>query len=251
MSQARNDIFIPAIENALAKENLADFDALWNIARDWIEPHNERRNGWSGVSRLQLSDQSLPTLFMKRQENHNTRTLAHPIDGVPTYLRELKSIQLFNKHGIPTLTPVYYGERVEDGKHQAILISLALDGFQDMFELNREGDEQRTQSALRELGKVTWKMHDKGIAHYCLYPNHVFVRFNDDQPEVCLIDLEKVRREPFGNHRRLKDLDCYLRHSKEFSEESRQCFVDAYMSIGHVPGEAKLRQQLEKRIRIL
>ena len=33
---------------------------------------------------------------------------------------------------------------------------------------------------------------------------------------------------------RLKDLDCYLRHSKSFTPEARQHFVDSYMATGKV-----------------
>lgn len=38
-------------------------------------------------------------------------------------------------------------------------------------------------------------MHSQGLAHYCLYPNHVFVRFINGWPKIRIIDLEKVRRD--------------------------------------------------------
>ncbi|CAM3663055.1 lipopolysaccharide kinase InaA family protein [Parendozoicomonas haliclonae] len=237
------------IESALKAHQLDSFDALWNSEENWIEEPNKRRNGWSGVSRLELPDSSAPRLFMKRQENHNTRTAIHPIHGVPTYRRELNSIQLFKKHNIPTLTPVYYGERIKDGNHQAILITLALDDYQDMFALQATGDKQKILAAKKKLAEEVWQMHRQGLAHYCLYPNHVFVRFENNEPEIILIDLEKVRRDPLKKRMRFKDLECYLRHSIDFTQDERQHFIDSYMAAGPVRSERELRRRLQKRIR--
>ncbi len=249
-SQSKSDRFFDDnIKTSLAHQNLTDFDRLWNSARNWVETPNRRRNGWSGVSRLEMEGSGLPALFMKRQENHNTRTLLHPFRGIPTYRRELNSILLFQKHNIPTLTPVYYGERIQDGNHQAILITLALDDYQDMHAFNREGDDLRTRAAMGKLGKEIWHMHSKGLAHYCLYPNHVFVRFNNNAPEIRLIDLEKVRRDPLPRRMRYKDLECYLRHSDSFTKEACQHFIDSYMSAGLVAGEQQLRRRLAERER--
>ncbi|WP_281648076.1 lipopolysaccharide kinase InaA family protein [Parendozoicomonas sp. Alg238-R29] len=245
---SKNCFFDSSLKAELLKAGLVDFDAFWNLERDWIEPPNHRRKGWSGVSRLELPDTNIPPLFVKRQENHNTRTLLHPLSGVPTYLREVQSIVAFRKHNIPTLTPVYYGERIEDGNHQAILITQALDDYQDMWSLCRAGNEQKTLLALKELAEATWLMHSKGLAHYCLYPNHVFVRFHENKPEVRMIDLEKARRDPLKSRMRLKDLDCFLRHAGEFGQTARQFFVDSYMAAGPVAQEKTLRARLEKRI---
>ncbi len=243
-----NSFYDKEMKETLSNLGLTDFDSLWNMPKDWIEPPNKRRNGWSGVSRLETPNPNLPALFVKRQENHNTRTLIHPLNGVPTYKRELHGIETFRKRQIPTLKTVYYGERVHEGNHQAILITRALDGFEDMFSLHSRGDQHKTRIALKELANVIWDMHNKGMAHYCLYPNHVFVRFKGDQPEVRLIDLEKVRRDPLQQRMRLKDLDCYLRHSKAFSVEERQHFVDSYMAAGPVTKEQNLRKRLAHHI---
>lgn len=246
---ATNRFFDPSLKAALSKVGFSNFEAFWDLERDWVEPPNHRRKGWSGVSRLELSDFGIPPLFVKRQENHNTRTLRHPFAGEPTYQREANSIVLFRKHGIPTLTPVYYGERVdEDGNHQAVLVTLALDDYQDMWTLQRAGNEQKTQTALKALAKAIWLMHSKGLAHYCLYPSHVFVRLNGDEAEVSLIDLEKVRKDPLKGRMRLKDLDCFLRHAGTFSQESRQLFLDTYMTAGTVLQEQTLRDKLRHRI---
>ena len=38
----------------LAYNKLSDFDALWKLEAEWFEPPNQRRGGWSGVSRCEL-----------------------------------------------------------------------------------------------------------------------------------------------------------------------------------------------------
>ena len=242
--------FDHSVKAILRKRQLVNFESLWNSQADWIETPNQRRNGWSGVSRLDLQNNSDLALFVKRQENHNTRTAAHPFRGIPTYRRELNSILLFHKANIPTLKPVYYGERIEHGKHQAILMTKALDDYQDMFALQKTGSEQQIMQALEKLAQEVWHMHSQGLAHYCLYPNHVFVRFINGQPKIRIIDLEKVRRDLLKTRMRLKDLDCYLRHSKSFTPEARQHFVDSYMATGKVAREQMLRQRLHTRIHI-
>ena len=246
---AINRFFDPSLEAALKKAGYSDFAAFWNLERNWVEAPNHRRKGWSGVSRLEIPDSDLPPLFVKRQENHNTRTLMHPFNGEPTYKREANSIVEFRKHGIPTLTPVYYGEDIDqDGNHQAVLITVALDGYQDMWRLHRSGAVEKTQIALKALAQATWLMHSKGLAHYCLYPNHVFVRFDGDKPEICMIDLEKARKDPLKKRMRTKDLDCFLRHMGDFAQEDRQLFVDAYMATGPVPQEQAIREKVSRRV---
>ena len=232
------------IQQQMAHAGLESFESLWNIEQNWVEPINRRRQGWSGVTKLELP--GITPLFIKRQENHNTRTLLHPLRGVPTYQRELDSILLFQKHDIPTLTPIYYGERIIDGNYQAILITVALEGYHNLLEVNGQGDEQRTRQALTELARVTRDMHDHGFAHYCLYPTHVFARFHDQSVDVRLIDLEKVRRDPLQERMRLKDLFCFLRHASDFTGEARSLFINHYLSFEKNPRTAeKLRSKLE------
>jgi hypothetical protein len=79
-----------AAREQLTASHLADFEALWSVSTDWHEAPNERRGGWSGVSRHVLADGS--AIFLKRQENHLCRTLRHPIRGIPTFYREYRNI---------------------------------------------------------------------------------------------------------------------------------------------------------------
>ena len=85
----------------LSASQLADFEGLWSLSSDWHEAPNERRGGWSGVSRHVLNDGS--AIFLKRPENHLCRTLRHPWRGIPTFYREDLNILRLGAHQVGTV----------------------------------------------------------------------------------------------------------------------------------------------------
>ncbi len=71
----------------LELNELESFDSIWELDAAWFEEPNKRRGGWSGVSRISLKTEEGGSVgvFLKRQENHNTKTLAKPVNGEPTF----------------------------------------------------------------------------------------------------------------------------------------------------------------------
>lgn len=260
MSRITESFLNEAIARQFARQGLGDFSSLWNLRLDWFEPVNERRDGWSGVSHYVLPGIQPLQMFIKRQQNHNTRQLLHPVRGVPTFRREYRNIQLLQSHDIPTLTPLYFGERRIDNKDQAILITLALKGYSSLFDWYHNAalaqPEITIQWVLKNIARVIRRLHDQGFAHYCLYPKHIFVRTNDpttrtpdSDPElVRLIDLEKVRWHPVNHVRRFRDLDCFMRHAQGFALLHLHYLLDCYFSEGMVPGGRRLHQRLLETI---
>lgn len=59
----------------LQQHKLDSFDALWSLKLEAIDEPNEGRGGWSSVYRLDLGRQAY---YLKRQNNHLTRSLLHP-----------------------------------------------------------------------------------------------------------------------------------------------------------------------------
>lgn len=232
----------------LAHNGLSGFDALWKLEAQWHEAPNYRRGGWSGVARceLPLPEGGRRTLFLKRQENHGTFSLWHPLSGEPTFLREFRRIQHYRACGIPTLEPVYFAMRRSGGKHRAILATEELTGFASM--------EDRVQRWLREgapahpirlrylraVAALLRGMHDHGIQHNCFFPKHVFVRMGaDGQVEARVIDLEKSRWRPLRLFCSLRDLDTLNRYSPEWSLSDRLRFYKAYLQIDRLTPFAK------------
>jgi hypothetical protein len=227
----------------LAHNGLKGFDALWALEADWFEPPNERRGGWSGVVRLGLKrpDGTVEGVFLKRQENHLRRTLQHPLSGEPTFAGEMQNILRLQEAGVPTLEPLYYGQRQVDGRWRAILVTRELVGFKPLdwwmhqwreagWHLNRP----IRLAVIHEAARVVRRLHAGGLVHNSLHPKHLFVRVSkgdDGLPlaEVRLIDLEKMRRAFSPLRAARRDLDSLNRRCQPYSRSDRLRFLRAYL----------------------
>lgn len=238
----------------LAARGLDDFEALWALEIGWFEEPNQRRGGWSGVSRMEIDEGAKPGLFIKRQLNHTARTPTHPIKGILTFEREFANILLYRRFGIPTLTPVYFACREASGEagdeRRAILITEELGGFVPLEDvLRRAGGPgvARRKGYAQALARVAADMHRRRIQHNCFYPKHLFVREHADDSgvDVRVIDLEKTKR-PFSRRAaRLRDLDALNRHTPQCSRSDRLRFLLAYTGAARLsPGVKKLWREL-------
>ena len=251
-----------------ARQGLDDFESLWRLDIGWFEEPNQRRGGWSGVSRMpaeatgdashEAHGAPRPGLFIKRQLNHTARTWAHPVKGILTFQREFANLLLYRRHGIATLTPVYFAMREAEGQRRAILITEELSGFEPFEEvLRRWWRPDRPAMASRKayahaLAKLARDMHRQRIQHNCFYPKHVFVRAcaPDGDVEARVIDLEKTKRRLSRASARLRDLDTLNRHAGQCSRTDRLRFLLAYTGqSGASPEVKKLWRQLAARDR--
>lgn len=233
----------------LAHNGLTGFDAFWTLDAEWFEAPNRRRGGWSGVSRceLRLPEGGTVAIFLKRQENHGTASVLHPIRGVPTFLREFKRIMSYRKRDIPTLEPVYFGMRRVGKDERAVLVTEELAGFvslEDCVQAWRiDGAPSRSQrhSILKAVAELLKKMHLHGIRHGCFFPKHVFVRINPDESvEARVIDLEKSRRRPLKVLCAMRDLYSLSHYSSStWSHADRLWFFEQYLDIPRLTPFAK------------
>lgn len=206
---------------AILNENgLADFNALWDIEATWFEEPNQRRGGWSGVSKIKLvlpNDGGEVWVFLKRQQNHITKTICHPVRGIPTFQREFRNIQRFIKHDLPTAEPVYFGHRVHEGALQAILITRELEGYQSLnLKQFVSGSEFMAEcpAILMSLAMVMRKMHKHHLQHNSFYPKHVFIKKLDGVWDIRLIDLEKMKWRFFKRRATIRDLGTLYRRNE-------------------------------------
>lgn len=245
-------------ESILQFNQLGSFDALWDLKADWFEEPNERRGGWSGVSKLRLKtpEGGSVGVFLKRQENHNTKAWHSPIKGVPTFYREFKNIMRFIKHDIPTVEPVYFCYRFEQGNCQAILMSKELDGFEslDAEVYARQGalmkDRVQREHIMATVAKVVNKMHQHHYCHHCLYSKHIFLRSVNSQWEVKLIDLEKLRWKVCKKNATYRDLNTLPRRISGWGTKDRLKFLQFYMQEKKLSSDSKkLWTKIESRIK--
>lgn len=224
----------------LAHNGLANFDALWQLKADWFEPPNERRGGWSGVSRVELPlpEGGTQAVFLKRQENHKARLWSHPVRGAATFLREFRHIRHYRACDIPTLAPVYFAMHKVGKDERAILVTEEMTGFVSMEDRVRrwlkEGAPSRQvrQRYLSAVACLLREMHANYIQHNCFFPKHVFTRLNTDgSVEARVIDLEKSRWRPTKTLCAIRDLYTLNYHSQMWSRSERLWFFKSYLQI--------------------
>lgn len=249
-----NDYIAPEWQRTLELNGLRSFEDFWNLKADWFEAPNKRRGGWSGVARCELKrpDGTAARVFLKRQENHTTRTLAHPFAGIPTFVREFKSIMLYRRHGIPTLNPVYFAARRQDGGQRAVLITEELVGLRSLEDLAR-GWRALPKTARREIthavARLLRQIHSHRLSHNCFYPKHVFLRLEEGRVmETRIIDLEKTKWHPFGVDRKFRDMRRLNGRGFPWSRTERVHFFREYLQVEKLtPGAKEEWRRIAKR----
>lgn len=230
----------PDYRNCLEFNHLHHFDQLWNYRANWFEEPNNRRGGWSGVGRLELSSpgQNEVGLFLKRQEGHQRLTFRHPFRGEPTFSCEFNMMCYLREHGVPAPVPVFFGERIVEKRPQAILMTEELKGYRSLEEVTDELSRQGAPSLslkrgiLRAVADTVSKLHGARIQHRSLYPKHLFVRLiATGGAEVTVIDLEKSRVKLIPAIRSVYDLATLNRHARFWSRSDRIYFLHQYFGV--------------------
>jgi len=215
---------------------LNDFDAIWAQDIGWFEEPNQRRGGWSGVSRLEVGipNGSRSSVFIKRQQNHITRTWRYPARGITTFRREFENLQRLRAAGVPTLDVLYFSERAVEGDRQAILISRELTGyvsFEDhMVDWQQRGFPEKPvwRLLINKLAGIARHMHQHHIQQNCFVPKHVFIGGLAGEMDIRLIDFEKAKRTVTVHRAMLRDLDTFNRHCPGLRTTDRLRFLMAY-----------------------
>lgn len=226
-----------AWQTILAFNKLETFEQLWALDAPWFEEKNQRRGGWSGVSRIDLllPEGGSVGVFLKRQENHRKRSLAYPLTGRATFAVEFENIQRFEQLGINTLEPIFFSDKRQQGKLQAILMTRELTGFKA---LSSEGfhpggryakTAEKKLAMFKQLAALMHQMHNKNIKHDCFYLKHVFAKpLEKAGMELKVIDLEKAKKVPFRANATFRDIYSLLRHAQEWTDEDKLTFFKIY-----------------------
>ncbi len=221
--------FLAAEDRALLeRHDLGTFDALWTKQLDAVDEPNTVGGGWSSVFRLDLEGCGF---YLKRQSNYLTRTFHAPF-GEPSFAREFRNISRYQKLGIPALQAVFFGERKVNGEVRAVLLTRALDGWDDLDSLLQRwsdlSDAQRS-AILKACGVLARQLHGVRQVHGCFYPKHIFLQATSDGYQAQLIDLEKTRPLLFGQRDRVKDLEPLLRRAPQWTEAQLREMLAVYV----------------------
>jgi len=211
------------------------FKRWWDIRGDWVEAPNQRRDGQSGVQRIQPRDPAQGVLYCKRQVGHLYCSLLHPF-GRPTVLRERDALDAFANLGVRVPRLVYCAARQTAGQWRALLVTEELQGFISLEQWYRDDHRDRSGEALHrqmleQVAATLARFHRARWQHGCCYPKHLFIKVNAEQPsgvEVAVLDLEKSRRRLRQVDAARHDLRQLNRHREGMPDEDWALLRRAY-----------------------
>ena len=235
----------PAWQSVLESSQFATFDQIWNHPIDWIDTPNQNRGGWSGVGCVKIvKDGRSVTLFVKKQQNHVSRTWRHPLKGEPTFLREFQVLQYFKAQELAAPDVVFFAQRIVAEGQQAILITQMLEGYQPLDTLIQTQGKSMPQPSKRILiscvADAVKRMHGLGVQHRALYPKHIFVRPVGASFDVAFIDLEKSRQMILSPLQSVNDLITFNYRTTGWNLPHRLYFLERYFSITRLNGLYKM-----------
>ena len=246
----------PSWEPLLEYNGFVDLEQVWAHSTHWVEVPNNCRGGWSGVSRLALKEPAGNEIvvYLKRQQNHTRRTWRHPFAGEQTFTREFHVIRQLRSHGVGTPYPVLFGERLQVGTVQAMLMTAALTDYQPLDEIDvRDWPPVRRHKLLHAVACMVRRMHEAGVQHRSLYAKHLFIRASGDEFDVVIIDFEKSRHNPLPVLPAFFDLVTLNYRTNGWSRSSRMYFFKQYWGVGKLTRWQKwlcrliLRRSLKKK----
>jgi hypothetical protein len=238
----------------LTRHGLCTPDDFWNLPWDWVETPNRRRNGWSGASRYTFVDTEMGhvSIFVKRQENHTYWSLRHPFRGRPTFFRDFCNIWRLERIGVPTVEPVFYGERRGSGsKRQAVLATIALEGYSPLSRLfhNSSLAAPARQEILHRLADTLQLMHRHHWQHNSLSSNHVMVKWEEDHKvDLRILDLEKMRRTFRPIDAAARDLEKFIRSTPTLTMDEHAAFLFYYTRHFTYTQRRKLVEKIIQRL---
>ena len=184
-----------AIAQQLHQAGYTSFDDLWNLPQDFVEPANIRRNGWSGVSTVQIEDSqgNSETFYLKRQENQSRFSWRY-LTGALTFQYEADALIMAKELGWPSVELVAYAFRVdaESGASQGLLLTRALSLPSLADYEDKISDWSLYLPQLQRVGEQLLSMHMTRWQHGALFPAHIFIELSSG--DIRLIDFERARK---------------------------------------------------------
>jgi hypothetical protein len=222
-----------------------DFEAIWSLEADTVEPANVRRGGWSSVVRLVSPDGA--AFYLKRQQDHDYRDWRAGLKRRPTVVREWQMGLDFRSFGVGTAEPICLG--VDGGAHsRGLLVTAALDDLTGLPEVLRSGIQGDDRRALWwRLADEVRRIHEQGYRHNCLYGHHILVRRSGDDWQCAFIDLEKATRTRRMQRATIADLSALDRHTDDMSQRDRHWFWDRYFRTVPLAARRKVLMTLARR----
>lgn len=207
------------------------FEYFWNLPKNWFEPPNHRRGGWSGVIKhtLPLNKDITVPLFVKLQSNSVCKSIRHPFKGKPTFYREFVNTRKVIKANVKALDFIYFAQQDLD----AILVSKSLEGYQDLYDtLNMlEAKPKLRAKVLMMLSNNLVALHKAKIKHGALYEKHVLVKIDNEDIDLRFIDFEKSRRGRSVVDCIVRDIYTLFRRCRVLTDKDYAFLMEKYQAL--------------------
>lgn len=186
-----------AYADVLKANNLTTFDSLMRYAGGEVAKHLIAERP---TTRIELATPDGPLVcYLKRHAPAKLKEYLKPlirlrwprIGAEP----EWKAIRRFHEVGIPTMTPVAWGQ----SGRESLLVTLAIEGCEKLSDWMRRTPRPATaeqvadvRRIIREVAEVTRKMHQAKMHHQDLYAGHILLP-HDATRGIHILDLGRVR----------------------------------------------------------
>ena len=241
-------ILNPAWQKVFNIQYLSTFKQIWAIDSEPFEPINERRGGTSGVYRIPFINEQQQNIhvFLKKQENHYTKSWRHPIKGVPTFYREFLMLQELSAKDIPVVQWLAFGWQDK----RAFLITNELADYQSFEDFKfKDLNEADQKKLLTSMAQTLAKLHQHSIRHGSCYPKHLFIKHQDNAFICKFIDLEKAHRVLSQQKAIVLDLAQLIKHDTQLNQADIEYLLEQYcLKLEQKIESQDLLKQIQKRI---
>ena len=95
--------------------------------------------------------------------------------------------------GIDTPQPIAYIEERHFGLCHSYLVTTELQDMEELRRLHELLDPEHATTLLRELGRFTAEMHEKGVLHKDFSPGNLLFRIDEGKAIFSLVDINRMR----------------------------------------------------------
>jgi len=151
---------------------------------------------------------------------------------------EWEAIWRFHEAGLPTMTPVAFGE----DHAGSFVLTESLEPARKLSALAIEPtlEAASRHRLVREVADLARRMHDAGLHHQDFYLGHLLCRLDQPHEPVYVLDLGRARRlRRLGSRWIIKDLAQLHYSSGILTATDRLRFMTKYL--GRPPGDADQR----------
>ena len=161
---------------------------------------------------------------------------------------EWNAILEFQAIGLPTMTPVAIGE----SGWNSFLITEAIEGCDKLSKFKSDTETLTTvtpadrANLIRDVARLTRKMHESGLHHQDFYLGHL-LRSQEDPDQLYIIDLGRVRKQqPLSRRWIVKDL-AQLDFSADATPRERLRFLREYLGRRFVKADRDLMNRIQSK----